>query len=604
MSRVVEWSIKNSGSSVQRPLSFESRRAWRKRPESGSTIPGLPARLVAITLQNTVVPDSVRPRNPAPGRSGHPQLGGQPRGRSQARHDASVRVKEGPEELVAAAGGADQVQVFEHHQAGMAAGFAFTNRCRLLDHRPDRRDQVEVAGAAIVALEAPGNQCGLVDGRRLPFGNAVQRVLLEPVEERAMALADLVEPLIDAAADRGVADSLHGAADPDRVARPAVGTQPAIEARGDAAPLGVGVQRRRQGRAPQMNGVSRLGEVEIGDRLDEIVPFLGGGVLDQVEIGRTKPVEGRAEPVLERPSIAAPSRERAADQHVDRHAAAGGELDRTKENRLVGAGRLALDVALAVQRQCELDRRIASQLAIGMDMAAVDRQQRPVDVVPAQAHVAHAAIDFGLHVDRENRTPRLGPVVLDQEALDVLAGRLFAARVQRQAIADGGEVGDHDLDRPVPPGQLRRQEVGRSLVLLVGVPGGPFGEPVEPASDGEAADDPAEMAAALRQIAFPGTDVGMKADRRKINVVGRAAPSTRTVINRLPTEPFGSREQRIHRFGAVRQVGTHDRVLIGTLGGQTRPRARRSRDNGAERRPPAAESGACQKLLPPLFSIQ
>ena len=30
---------------------FESRRAWRKRPDSGSTIPGLPERLLAITLR-------------------------------------------------------------------------------------------------------------------------------------------------------------------------------------------------------------------------------------------------------------------------------------------------------------------------------------------------------------------------------------------------------------------------------------------------------------------------------------------------------------------------------------------------------------------------
>ena len=127
----------------------------------------------------------------------------------------------------------------------MAAGFAVTNRGRLLDHRPDRGDQVEVAGAAIMALEAPGNQRGLVDGRRLPFGNAVHRVLLEPVEERAVALAHLVEPLIDAAADRGVAQPLHGAADPDRVAGPAIGTQPAIEARGDRRPT-----RRRRAAPP------------------------------------------------------------------------------------------------------------------------------------------------------------------------------------------------------------------------------------------------------------------------------------------------------------------------------------------------------------------
>ena len=131
-------------------------------------------------------------------------------------------------------------------------------------------------------------------------------------------------------------------------------------------------------------------------------------MLDQVEIGRAKPVERGAEPVLKSPAIAAPSRERSAHQHVDRHAAAGGKLDGTEEYRLVGAGRLALDVSPAVERQCELDRRIAGQLAVGVDMAAVDRQQRPIDVVPAQAHVTHAAIDFGLHVDREDRASGLG----------------------------------------------------------------------------------------------------------------------------------------------------------------------------------------------------
>ena len=163
--------------------------------------------------------------------------------------------------------------------------------------------------------------------------------------------------------------------------------------------------------------------------------------------------------------------------------------------------------------------------------------------------------------------PRLGSLVLDQEPLDVLAGRLFPARVQGQAIAHRGEVGDQDLDRPVPPGQLGRQEVGRPLVLLIGVPGGPLGEPVEPAADGEAADDPAEMAAALRQVAFPGTDVGMKADRREINVVGRAPGIDPDRHQSVADQPFGSHEQGIDRFGAVRQVGPHDRVLIGALGG-------------------------------------
>ena len=73
--------------------------------------------------------------------------------------------------------------------------------------------------------------------------------------------------------------------------------------------------------------------------------------------------------MLERASIAAPAGERAADQHVDRHAAAGGQLDRAEQDRLIGAGRLALDVSPAVEGQGELDRRVASQLAVGVDVA-------------------------------------------------------------------------------------------------------------------------------------------------------------------------------------------------------------------------------------------
>ena len=92
MSSVVEWSIKNSGSSVQRPLSFESRRAWRKRPDSGSIIPGLPGRLVAITLQDAVVPDPIRAGDPALGRSVHAQS--ESASRAAARRPATTQALE------------------------------------------------------------------------------------------------------------------------------------------------------------------------------------------------------------------------------------------------------------------------------------------------------------------------------------------------------------------------------------------------------------------------------------------------------------------------------------------------------------------------------
>ena len=86
---------------------------------------------------------------------------------------------------------------------------------------------------------------------------------------------DLVQPLEDPLADLGMAQPVHGAADPEGVARPAIGAQAAIEARGDRAVLGVGVQRGRQGRAPQADGVGGPREMEVGDRLDELVPLAG-----------------------------------------------------------------------------------------------------------------------------------------------------------------------------------------------------------------------------------------------------------------------------------------------------------------------------------------
>ena len=105
--------------------------------------------------------------------------------------------------LVAATGRADQVQVLEQPEAGMAPRIAAANLASLLDHRPDRGDEVEVARSPVVALEPPGNQRGLVDRRRLPFGNAVDRVFLKPVQERPVPQPHLVEPLVHTATDLG-----------------------------------------------------------------------------------------------------------------------------------------------------------------------------------------------------------------------------------------------------------------------------------------------------------------------------------------------------------------------------------------------------------------
>ena len=213
--------------------------------------------------------------------------------------------------------------------------------------------KVEVAGPSVVPLQAPGDHRRLVDGRGLPLRAAVDRVLLEPVEEGPVAWRTRLSQLVDRPADLGVAEPVERAADPDRLARPAVGAQAAVEARGDRPPLGVGVQGRGQGRPAQADGVGRLGEVEVGERLDEGVPLPGRRLLDLVEVGRAEPGQGGAEPVLEGPRVAPPAGEGAADQQVDRDRLAGGQVEPAEQDRLVRAGRLAVDVAAAVER----DRR-------------------------------------------------------------------------------------------------------------------------------------------------------------------------------------------------------------------------------------------------------
>ena len=180
----------------------------------------------------------------------------------------------------------------------------------------------------------------------------------------------------------------------------------------------------------------------------------------------------------------------------------GGELDGAEEDRLIGARGLALDVAAIVEGQGELDGRITRQLAIGVAVPAVDRQQGLVDLVPTQPDIADPAVDLRLHVDAEDGRPRLVALVLDEEPLEVLAGRLLAARVERQAVAHGDEVRLEHLDRPVPPAQLGGQQVGRTLILLEAIPGRALGEPLQALADGQSADDRPEMRAAVRVIAF------------------------------------------------------------------------------------------------------
>ena len=89
----------------------------------------------------------------------------------------------------------------------------------------------------------------------------------------------------------------------------------------------------------------------------------------------------------------------------------GRQVEPAEQDRLVSAGRLAVDVAPAVERDGELDGRVARELAVDVAVAAVGRQQGPVAVVPAQARLADPAVDLGLDVDAEEGPARLGPLV-------------------------------------------------------------------------------------------------------------------------------------------------------------------------------------------------
>ena len=175
MSRVVEWSIKKLGIVGPEAPDLREPPGLEETARVGIDHPGAAGPAGGDHLENAVVPDPIRAREPAPGRSVHPQLSGQPRGRSQAGHDAGVGVKKGPEELVAAAGGADQVQVFEHLQAGVSARFAFA------DQRPPARS------SARPPRPGRGRRCG-DSGARGPRESARSgRRPASPIRERRPA---------------------------------------------------------------------------------------------------------------------------------------------------------------------------------------------------------------------------------------------------------------------------------------------------------------------------------------------------------------------------------------------------------------------------------
>ena len=230
------------------------------------------------------------------------------------------------------------------------------------------------------------------------------------------------------------------------------------------------MQGGRQRRAAEADRVGRLGELEAGQGLDVGVPDLAGRLLDLIEVGVAEPGQGGMEPVLERPGVAPPTRERAADQQVDRDGLRGGQVEPSEQDRRIRPGRLAVDPAPAVERDGELDRRVAGELPIGVAMAAIADQERPVAVVPAQPRLADPAVDLGLDVDAEQGPSRLGSVVLDAESLDVLARRLGPAGRRGETVAHGDHVGDEDPDRSAPPGQLGHEQVGRAQVMLEWLP--------------------------------------------------------------------------------------------------------------------------------------
>ncbi len=278
--------------------------------------------------------------------------------------------------------------------------------------------------------------------------------------------------------------------------------------------------------------------------------------------------------MLEGPGVASPAGEGPADQEVDRDRLAGGQVELAEQDRLVGAGRLALDLAPVVERDGELDGGVAGELAVDVAVPSVDRQEGPVLVVPAQAGLADPAVDLGLDVDPEDGPGGLGAVVDDAEPLDVLARGLGPAGGPGQAVPLGDEVGGQDPDRPVPPAELGHQEVRGPLVMLERPPGQPLAEPVEPAADGQAGDDRPEMRPALRQLPFGGPDVGVEADGREIDVVGRSPGIDPGRHHLVADEPLGAGERGVGRLGPIGQVGPDDRILEragGRLPPATRP---------------------------------
>ena len=100
-----------------------------------------------------------------------------------------------------------------------------------------------------------------------------------------MSDPDLVQPLENALADLRVAHPFI--ARPPREHLVASGTRSArgLSPEATAAMLGVGVERSSQGRSAQVDGIEGSGELEVGNRCDELVPMQNRCLLDLVEVG-------------------------------------------------------------------------------------------------------------------------------------------------------------------------------------------------------------------------------------------------------------------------------------------------------------------------------
>ena len=298
--------------------------------------------------------------------------------------------------------------------------------------------------------------------------------------------------------------------------------------------------------------------MEVGQRLDERVP-LRSPCPARPGPGRsraTEPGQGGPEPVLERAPVAAPAGERPADQQVDGHRRSRRAARSSGEDRLVRAGRLAIDVAAG--SSASANSTVASRASLRLEWPwprlIASRARSPSCQLSPRSPTP--AVDLGLDVDGEHRLSQLGPFVRDPEPLDVLARRFLLPGVPGQAIAHRHEIGDQDPDRPVPPGQLGRQQVGDARVVLERLPGGPLGEPVEPPPDRQAADDRPEVRPALRQVSLLRADVGVEADGREVDVVGRAPA----------VDPDGHHPVADQALGRRRPAGPDDSVRSGRLG--------------------------------------